>query len=231
MIFFMFSRTFCCAVLASLFTLKALWPCFDPIDLSYPSASSSLEFRIDSLLEQGEQYFIAKDFSKAEENLSEAISLCRNFGEQDIRLFRGLLDRSLVNACLGFEDLSIRDLRDLETSIDIFHCGYGSGSSKEEYYAGGKPILGEDQITIAECIERAETTISYFKDLLTIAPVSFKWQTTFLSSLHLLELKAKECCRSGGVWKACLEPLLNKWVEFKIWESECRRSGHWYLLD
>jgi hypothetical protein len=27
---------------------------------------------------------------------------------------------------------------------------------------------------------------------------------------------ANNCCRSGGLWKACLQPLVNKWKDWQM---------------
>ena len=120
----------------------------------------------------------------------------------------------------------------MQEIIETFICQESTLYKVDNRYeAGGKEIFGENEISIEDCIKRTENTVNAIKDILALTSVSPKWKAAFIASLYLLEDKAISCCRAGGVWKACLQPLLEKWINLKEWERECRRSGHWYLLD
>ena len=204
--------------------------CEDTTEVHYPQVTDYDEWNIEDLLDRGEDCLLNGNHESAEEIFSEATEHCYRKEKQEIRVCRGLLARSLARASMGIEIEAIQDLQALQKQIEAFKCSNVSSNS-EEYTAGGKPILGEDRISIENCIKRTENTVNYIKDILALAPISSKWKVTFITTLYVLEDRAIQCCRAGGIWKACLQPLLDKWLELKDWERECRHSGHWYLFD
>jgi len=207
------------------------YSCENSQNVYYPLVSDFDEWNIDDLLDKGEKCLLKRNHELAIEIFSEAIELCFKKEKQEIRLCRGLIDRSIARASIGDETEAIQDLRLLQKQIETFKCTNATAEFEEEFTAGGKPILGDDLISIEDCVKRTENTVSYIKDILALAPVKAKWKAAFISTLYLMEDQAIQCCRAGGVWKACLQPLLEKWLELKDWERECRRSGHWYLYD
>jgi hypothetical protein len=77
------------------------------------------------------------------------------------------------------------------------------------------PILGPDQIPMHDCLERVETT----KDALIILITAIKkTEVRFLamSVINALADQATNCCYKGGVWKGCLQPLVNKLHYWKL---------------
>jgi hypothetical protein len=88
-----------------------------------------------------------------------------------------------------------------------FHPGYASVSNKAP-----KPILGPDKIPVAECVSRARNVASATRILISKARIDAQ---TFLNILiNDLEDRSIQCCYAGGVWKACLQPIVNKWQKW-----------------
>jgi len=204
--------------------------CERNINIPYPGVLNVTEWNIDALLDQGESHLLKQEYVEAKKVLTEAIDLCKENPDQDIRLCRGLFDRSIANASMGLENDSLCDIKTLQGTLENFQCKLGAADDNE-YMAGGKPILGPDIIDIDDCIERAGNTIGFIKDIIGFAPVSNEWKVSFIAALYVAESKARDCCIRGGVWKACLQPLLHRWLELKEWERECRRTNHWYILE
>lgn len=72
-----------------------------------------------------------------------------------------------------------------------------------------------------ECLERVGNTVSMSKKL--IAFVKRKEVVFLLTTLiDGLEERASRCCRAGGLWKACLQPLVNKW---HLWNQKWKVFG------
>ncbi|MEK7339314.1 MAG: hypothetical protein WBD50_02280 [Candidatus Rhabdochlamydia sp.] len=79
----------------------------------------------------------------------------------------------------------------------------------EKTLVSDQPILGPDRISIEECIERAQTTASCAKVIIGFS--KSRAQFILNSLVNDLEDRAIRCCMAGGLWKACLPPLVNKW--------------------
>lgn len=80
---------------------------------------------------------------------------------------------------------------------------------------------GPDKISVQECLDRVHGTANRMYDLIAFAP---KVEVQFLLRNIVKELacQAADCCMAGGLWKACLGPLLNKWCK---WNEKYRVFG------
>jgi hypothetical protein len=75
-----------------------------------------------------------------------------------------------------------------------------------------RPILGPDRISIEECIERAQGTANYAKIIIGFS----KSRAQFILNTLIDDLtgRAIQCCMAGGLWKTCIQPLVNKWYQW-----------------
>jgi hypothetical protein len=81
------------------------------------------------------------------------------------------------------------------------------------------PIYGPDHISIRECIEFAQGTTQKCRYLISLVP---KPDIRVLLNIIVddLENRAMNCCRAGGLWKACIQPLVNKWYSWnQKWQA------------
>jgi hypothetical protein len=71
------------------------------------------------------------------------------------------------------------------------------------------PILGPNHVPIRDCIERVENTAKAL--VLLIAAVKRPEVCALAIALvYELQSAAIGCCRAGGIWKGCLQKLVNK---------------------
>lgn len=82
------------------------------------------------------------------------------------------------------------------------------------------PIHGPDQISIQDCIDLIENTRAYAKLLILKAPARVRGILTF--TVDQLADTGRSCCRAGGVWKACFQPLANK---YHLWNQKWKMFG------
>ncbi len=71
------------------------------------------------------------------------------------------------------------------------------------------PILGPDHIAIRDCLERVDNTVKGLT-LLLAAVRRPEVSALALVVVYKLEDVAKNCCRAGGIWKGCLQKLVNR---------------------
>lgn len=213
-------------ILFGLLFLHSLY-CCEQVEIKYPEITSLDESNIDFLLERGETNLIRGDFLEAQEYFSKAIELCTLQGNQEIRLCRAFFNRSISNAALDLEENAITDIRSLETILNGFQClaANNESDSSGDYIVHGKPILGPDEISMEDCLDRVEGTEKAALAILSYVPCGFKVKTVMTSAIIATAQKARRCCRAGGIWKACITPLLTKWYDLKAWERECKNYG------
>jgi len=126
----------------------------------------------------------------------------------------------------------------MEEILDSYRCSHCPGGSFSKFVKseGGEKtvantigintislvasdaIIGEDYISIGECIERAKNTARLARILIDRARPSVRFTLELI--IDPLERKAISCCRSGGIWKGCLQPLVSKWLQWnRKWEA------------
>lgn len=196
--------------------------------ISYPLISNVSDWEIDNLLDRGEENLLLGEYFQAQEDFCKAISLIENQNNQEIRLCRALFSRSLSNAALRQEENALLDIEHLMKILDHFQCN--EAKQGNAYFAHGQPILGPDEMDVSDCIDLVENTIGFVKEILALSPVSNGWKISVIAAIEAAAAKARSCCKSGGIWKACLQPLFEKWLILKDWDKECRKLGNWYFL-
>lgn len=90
------------------------------------------------------------------------------------------------------------------------------GPSKKERKKGEDyPIQGPNQIPVKECLERV-TAVGDLADILI--QLVQKKEIRIIAKLLIDSMvnSANNCCRSGGLWKACLQTLVNKWKDWQM---------------
>jgi len=208
-----------------LFTASG-FSCEDGAEISeYPNPVSEMEILVDNLLDQAEMHLLKGGYQDAKDYFSEALAQMESEDSYEMRLIRILFGSILANACLGDSEAEL-ELEELVAILTSLQCTEAS----DPILANGKPILGPETLPIDDCLSLVDSTCDFAKDILALAPVRTAWKVGILAGLDGAGFKARQCCRSGGIWKACLQPLFTKWLKLKEWDNECRKIGDWYYL-
>lgn len=187
--------------------------------------SGDYENLSDAYINRGESHLLAGNYELAATDLKngyEIAELC------DLEVKPVLLLRSLLGLAFSYgimneiEEFHLieQEIRNLFDMLDCektekrqssnhsgFHLGYSAMASKVE-----KPILGPDRISITDCVDTARGTARASRILILKAKLEVQ---TFLNILiDDLENRAVRCCIAGGIWKACLQPIVNKWQKW-----------------
>lgn len=194
----------------------------------YPEALTPIESRIDQLLDLGENKLFNGEFYEAYHYLSLAIDQCTSTPQQELRLCRALFSRALSNGALNSDEEAIADIHRLTNIFKSFRCEQVKNSNENIYKVKDKPLLGPDEIALEDCVKIVDNTEDYIKDILAFAPINTKCKVALVAAIHYAANEARNCCYAGGVWKACLQPLLTKWIDLKEWDRECRQSNRWF---
>lgn len=180
----------------------------------------------DSHASRGENYLMLGDNQKALEDFMlsyEYASTCKI--KKTHMLFRPLLGAFLAYARLE----NLESTRDLYVHLDSMlknDCSESIGTSFNfnnrnshaisfQLCHADHPILGPDRIAIKDCIERVGTTFNAL--CILISPIK-KSEISALAMMLINQLAdtAYTCCKEGGLWKACLQPLVNKLHYWKV---------------
>lgn len=77
------------------------------------------------------------------------------------------------------------------------------------------PILGPTEVPIYECLDRVKITADLAYALIeAVDKVAIRLAAKPIID-YLID-SCNRCCRAGGLWKACLQPLVNKWHAWKV---------------
>jgi tetratricopeptide (TPR) repeat protein len=194
---------------------------------------SNYEDLADAYLNRAESYLISSKYELALEDIEKAYELS-GYCRQEVRsliLLRSLLDLAFSYALLDKLDEFHRIESELKELFDAFECSRvekRQASNRSKFHSGHaarstnseKPILGPDRISIDDCVDRAEKIAGAARILILKARVDVQ---AFLNILiQDLETRAIRCCLGGGIWKACLQPIANKWQQ---WNEKWRVFG------
>jgi len=105
----------------------------------------------------------------------------------------------------------VREINFLLTYYECDDCHNGNFLKCNE---SDTPILGPDAVPIYECLDMVDGTEDKAKLLATF----FKADKLIITQIAIAGLaeQARKCCRAGGLWKACLRPLIKKWSELNV---------------
>ena len=201
-----------------------LFCCDEDIEIHYPKIENVIEYNIDSILDRGEEKMLQGYFVEANNLFENAIELCEKNNSKSIRLCRAFFNCSISLAALNHEEQALFKIGLLNKILETYQCSNARKINNESYSVRGKPILGEDEISIKECLERTENSKDLALMIIGLAPIPANIKIALTSALMITVNRAKNCCRLGGVWKACLQPLLQKWWDLKMWEQEWERN-------
>lgn len=175
---------------------------------------------IESLLDRAESYLILGGYRLAFEDYAEAHSLC-SFMEQDqqiaVQMLRILFGSAITAFNLGLEEKGWEIFGHIAEAVDAYKCPDCSCYPEYEIVLAAdphQPILGPESIPVRDCIERAGTTSLALKALL----VKARPEVQFLlnQTIDLLYGQAVGCCKAGGLWKGCLQKLVNKLHQWNV---------------
>jgi hypothetical protein len=169
---------------------------------------------------RGESYLILNDDKNALEDFLAAHEHALHSQDQDCLSLRALLGAFLVYARLEDEAHVRATFEPLSLLIDScsccerneqpsFHCCTLAISDQEPQEQGDWPILGPERIPIRECLDRVEATTKAIRLMIAAVPKS-TIRALALTLIDQLETNANRCCRAGGLWKGCLQKLVNK---------------------
>lgn len=178
--------------------------------------------RAESYLLYGNNELAFIDFQNGYELANE----CDNDTKKNLH-FRALFGLAIVygdNDMLDEFDMAVTSMREIFSSYrcycppDITTVTSGRGL---QHLYGNKPIYGPDKISKSECDEYVKVTAKGCRYLIAFTK-SAKAQVVLYILIDDLERQALNCCWAGGLWKACLGPVVDKW---QLWNSKWKTFG------
>lgn len=180
----------------------------------------------DSYSSRGENYLILGDDQKALEDFMLSYEYASNCKiKEDNMFFRASFGAFLAHVRLE----NLESVQELYFYLDSMLEKNCSQSKNASFYLSNdnsneilfqkcradQPIFGPDRIAIGECMDRVTMTVKAITYLIT--PVK-KAEVRALATALINQLanSAYECCEEGGIWKACLQPLVNKLHYWKV---------------
>lgn len=170
----------------------------------------------EAYISRGETYLFALRFQDSLDDLRVGYELSE-FCKDELKLnFQIRILFSMMFAFCGLENYDRMDEAVIE--INSLLTNYGCENCHDVNYlncnGSESPILGPDTVSIYDCLsmvdgteDKAKLLASFLKaDKLIIAQIA----------INGLADQARKCCRAGGLWKACLRPLVNKWCELNV---------------
>lgn len=169
----------------------------------------------DAYVSRGESYLLAGEYILALEDLQNGYEYAASCKEEESepRCVRALFALALAYANLDMPVELHATCDAVKTSLDYAgrrKCHEESATIQT--VANHQPILGPDKISIKECVNRAQNTATLARAL--VVPAKAEFQFTLNLLIDDLEKRAKSCCYSGGLWKGCLQALIDKWHQW-----------------
>ena len=187
--------------------------------------SNDPEFLSEIYLSRGESYLLCGQNSLAYDDFKQGYAfadLCHQEIKQPLH-FRALFGLAIV---YGSEDmieefyLAAESLKSILSSYTCpciqEHPPHSALKAIPSHIYANKPILGPDHVSIGDCIKFATSTADKCYELISFIPKPAV-QVTLRILIKDLEQRAIHCCRAGGIWKACLQPIVNKW---QLWNEK-----------
>lgn len=182
------------------------------------TSTLDLDSLSEAYLSRGETYLFLEDYEKALEDLTIGYELASRSKSFDSTLsLRSLHGLAIVHTNKN----SIVDLKIAGNAMrDIMRATACQECSDHIIMVGDVPIEGPEHVSIRECIQRATNTAFLAKGL----AIKAKVEAQFLLGQIIDELEdlAIYCCKTGGLWKGCLQPLANKWY---VWNKKWKLLG------
>jgi hypothetical protein len=194
--------------------------------------SKSLEGKLNGIISRAESYLLCGDNQKAISDYETASFLIDNleqFSEDKIYFsFRSSFGLMIAYVNENMEDRGWECYNLLKTTLDTLPCG--DQTSKHDSFDSellfslskgedldaifvNRPIEGPDQIPLQDCLSLVNNTERLCKVLIGYVK-SPGAQATLSLLIDSLTDSARRCCLGGGLWKACVGPLLQKWSKW-----------------
>lgn len=186
------------------------------------------EKAIDNLLSRAESFLLLGRYKEAlndYENAYSLFSLVKESEETVAFLLRALFGKVITCFNLGLEEEGWGFVNDLKSTIDFYKCEECSSGYSNFLNQRGESdiiliedphqsILGPEEISIRDCIERAGTTFLALKALLVKTRPEVQYILN--QTIDFLYSQAIKCCKAGGLWKGCLQKLVNKLHKWNV---------------
>lgn len=187
----------------------------------------------DMYISRGESYLLGDQNDLALQDLQTGYEIAKASNSEDARpiFFRCLFGLAIANGNIGNLEEVYAIGESMKGILDSYKCACkGDNQIVNEKYLLRKQvfdattrvdILGPDRISIGECINNAQGTASRARALISfVKRVEVQFTLNILID-DLLE-RSINCCRAGGIWKACLQPIVDKWNQ---WNEKWRVFG------
>jgi hypothetical protein len=188
----------------------------------------------DAYCTRGESFLLGENYELALLDFEKSYELAKFISTEDliIVLFRPLFGLALVYGHLNLEEQFTAAISEMRAILETCSCcdreqntehlfsknhselnfherfNYISNSTK----IPDQPILGPDHISIRDCIDRVDATQNAAKLLIVKAKAEFQYILNNI--IDDLAVRARNCCRAGGIWKTCLQPIVNRWHQW-----------------
>jgi hypothetical protein len=172
---------------------------------------------------RGEDYLILGKDQKALEDFLLSYEYALNCTEEENHLpFRPLFGAFLAHVRL--ENLeSVQEIYiHLQSILKSQDCCKDEGSSSYlskryskgidipvQYCNADWPVLGPEKIPVKDCLNNVDATVRELKVLIAAVRKTEVRAIAYALIDQLADI-AKNCCWAGGLWKGCLQKLVNK---------------------
>ncbi len=177
----------------------------------------------DAYIDLGESYLLCGHYEKALYNLGVGAELARDC--QLERTFpRAFLGLAITYANMGLMEEFYAAVKVMQAELETGYC-LDCQKARDSAYrielTYSSEILGPDKISIQDCIDRVQGTADSANELISFVRRP-EVQFILRGVIRDLRDRALHCCRAGGLWKACLQPLTNKWAK---WNEKWKLFG------
>lgn len=158
-------------------------------------------------IDLGESYLLNGQHELALQHLLEGYAISNHSIEKnDILLTRALFDQAITYAHLDLID-------DFYLTVSAIQTDSNNNFSENwTLDLNQLPSPEEDMNFQQECLDQVKGAAHLVIQLVSSVkrPVI---KFILYKIISDLEDRSKECCLSGGVWNACIQPLINKWYQ------------------
>jgi len=192
------------------------------------TSSDNYSTLIDIYFSRAESYLLLNMQNQALNDLEMGFKLAQYCNENectflflrylfDSAILYGLMDRmdDLYNSAASIQELLTYSMHEKRCENQNILPTFSKVNLTD------RPILGPNKITIDECFEFVQGTSSKLRYLISLVPKA-EAQVILHITIDGLHNEALRCCSAGGIWKACLQPLVNKWYN---WNEKYKLLG------
>jgi hypothetical protein len=177
---------------------------------------------------RGEDYLILGEDQKALEDFLISYEYALNCKENDHLSFRSLFGVFLAYVRLENLESAQEVYAQLETILKGYRCrrekkafmhlsktDFQGIANSMQYCRANHPILGPEKIPIDDCLDNVNGAVKAIT-ILIAAVKKAEIRAIALTLINQLADTARNCCWAGGLWKGCLQELVNKLHYWKV---------------